>query len=121
MRQKTLKKARDAYKPCAETGIIDDMKETFPVTSSGTQWSGFTDQVMGGRSSGSLTREGFHGRTANVLRGRVSLDNNGGFVQMATNLNCDPAAESVDASSFDGLELDVACEAEGDHESFNVQ
>ena len=42
---------------------------------------------MGGVSSAILTREpSFHGRTANVLRGRVSLENNGGFVQMAANL-----------------------------------
>lgn len=77
---------------------------------------------MGGVSSGSLAREHeFHGRTANVLRGRVSLENNGGFIQMATNLITDPADSSVDASDYDGVEIDAICEAEDSHESFNVQ
>ena len=110
---------------CTVSGIIDDMSETFPFTSSGTEWAAFTDQVMGGVSSGSISRErDVQGRTANALRGKVSLQNNGGFVQMATDLALDPSvSETVDASEYDGIELDVLCRAEANEEkySFNIQ
>lgn len=102
--------------------MIDDMSEPFPFTSSGTEWSAFTDQVMGGVSSGSISRETVEGHVANVLRGKVSLANNGGFVQMAANLALDPSkSETVDASEFDGIELDVIYKGEGDTSNFNVQ
>ena len=37
-----LPKAKDAFRSCVESGIVDDMSEAFPQTSSGTRWSGFT-------------------------------------------------------------------------------
>lgn len=118
----SVRKAKSAYKECTESGVIDDMSETFPFTSSGTQWSAFTDQVMGGVSSGSISREIVQDKTANVLRGKVSLANNGGFVQMATNLAKDPSkSETVDASDYDGIELDVIYQGEGEKSNFNVQ
>lgn len=78
---------------------------------------------MGGVSTGRLTRESFFGRVANVMRGHVSLKNNGGFVQMVTNLALDPVSGSVDASAFEGVELDVCCDGVNDdgQESFNIQ
>lgn len=98
------------------------MTETFPFTSSGTQWSAVTDTVMGGVSSGSISREVLDDKTANVLRGKVSLANNGGFVQMATNLALDPAtSDTVDASDYDGIELDVLYQGEDEKSNFNVQ
>lgn len=65
-----------------------------------------------------LDREIFDGRIANVLRGIVRMDNNGGFIQMATNLNRDGTA--IDVSEFDGLELLVQ-NGSKQIESFNVQ
>ena len=41
----SLRKSLSAFKTCTETGIIDDLTETFPSTSCGTTWSGYTDQV----------------------------------------------------------------------------
>ena len=79
---------------------------------------------MGGVSVGNLMREEFAGRKANVLRGKVSLANNGGFIQMATNLATRVNDEtSVDASKFEGVELDVynGIESETGAEQFNVQ
>jgi hypothetical protein len=97
------------------------MSENFPYTSCGTTWRGFTDQVMGGVSYGRLEREqDVEGRTANCLHGKVSLYNNGGFVQMATDLSLDPFVGSVDASEYDGIELDVLCQGRDDTGSFNV-
>jgi hypothetical protein len=89
---------------------------------SGNQWSGFTDQVMGGVSIGKLLRGTIDGRTCNIMKGKVSTFNNGGFIQMATDLSKDPAASlTVDASDFDGVELDVYHQGEEECESFNVQ
>ena len=116
-----MTKAPAAFQSCVDSGTIDDMSENFPYTSCGTTWRGFTDQVMGGVSYGRLEREqDVEGRTANVLHGKVSLYNNGGFVQMATDLSLDPFVGSVDASEYDGIELDVLCQGKDDTGSFNV-
>ena len=37
-----LQKAKEAFRSCVESGIVDDMSQDFPQTSSGTRWSGFT-------------------------------------------------------------------------------
>lgn len=68
-------------------------------------WEFVADTVMGGVSQGSLKREQVAGRAATRLEGRVSLDNNGGFVQMAFDLL--PDGGPFDASDYSGLELDV--------------
>mmetsp|Transcript_11766 Transcript_11766/g.17726 ORF Transcript_11766/g.17726 Transcript_11766/m.17726 type:complete len:304 (-) Transcript_11766:1725-2636(-) len=123
-----MRKAPSAYVECTKSGVIDDLSETFPFTSSGTCWAGVTDRVMGGKSSGSLTREeDLDGKTAIVLKGKVSLENNGGFVQMATDLALNPSvSQTVDASRYDGVELDIYFDMDdnGDatlqEESFNV-
>eukprot|EP00581_Thalassiosira_minuscula_P008879 CAMPEP_0183712204 /NCGR_PEP_ID=MMETSP0737-20130205/7398_1 /TAXON_ID=385413 /ORGANISM="Thalassiosira miniscula, Strain CCMP1093" /LENGTH=300 /DNA_ID=CAMNT_0025940783 /DNA_START=27 /DNA_END=932 /DNA_ORIENTATION=+ len=117
---KNVRKSKAAYVPCTTSGIIDDMSDPFPFTSSGSQWQGITDRVMGGVSNGSLSRETLEGKEANVLRGTVSMENNGGFIQMATDLSLDPAEDPfVDASVYDGVELEVYCEGDAE-EKFNV-
>lgn len=118
---KHMRKAKSAYEECTKSGVVDDMTETFPFTSSGTEWAGFTDRVMGGMSSGSIERESVKGKPANILRGQVSLANNGGFVQMATDLALDPSVGVVDASQYDGLEIDVLFEGEDESAKFNIQ
>ncbi len=119
---KAVKKALAAYKSCTDSGVIDDLTEEFPITCSGTEWAGVTDRVMGGVSSGTLARELYHGRTANVLRAHVSLENGGGFVQMATDLALDPSISSlVDASSFDGIEAELFYQGDKETDDFNVQ
>ena len=60
---------------------------------------------MGGVSDGSMTREMVSGRPAIRMRGEVSLENNGGFVQIS--LDLDPDGEPVDVSAWRGIELDV--------------
>lgn len=117
-----VKKARHAYRSCVQSGTIDDLSESFPVTSSGTQWAGVTDKVMGGSSSGTLVRhETFQGRLSNVLTANVRLENDGGFVQMVTDLALDHSvSNTVDASEYDGIEFDVFYEGDADRENFNV-
>lgn len=68
-------------------------------------WEYVADAVMGGVSTGSCQVETYKGRTATVLRGDVSLENNGGFVQIATDLTADGSA--YDVSAWDGFELTV--------------
>lgn len=69
------------------------------------RWRLVTDAVMGGVSCGTLARETLEGLEANLMRGNVSIDNNGGFIQIALDLA--PRGTSFDASAFTGLEIDV--------------
>jgi uncharacterized protein (TIGR03643 family) len=68
-------------------------------------WEYVADTVMGGVSTGGRQVETYKGRTATVLRGDVSLQHNGGFVQIAADLNAD--GSSYDTSAWDGFELTV--------------
>ncbi|MDG2259647.1 MAG: CIA30 family protein [Paracoccaceae bacterium] len=68
------------------------------------KWKYVADGVMGGISKGGMQREMFRGRIATILRGGVSLDNNGGFVQIAFDL-CDDGS-GFDASDWDGIEFE---------------
>jgi hypothetical protein len=69
------------------------------------RWRLVTDAVMGGVSEGTLTHGGVLGREAARLRGLVSTANNGGFIQIA--LDLDPDQNWLDASAFSGIALDV--------------
>lgn len=89
----------------ARSPIIDDLSREAPLTTIGTRWQLFTDQVMGGVSSGTMVREVVAGRTAIRMRGDVSLENNGGFVQIAVDLA--PDGKAIDASAWQGVELDA--------------
>ncbi len=72
-------------------------------------------------SKGICTREVIKGRSCNLMKGKVSLYNNGGFIQMATALSTNPAKSlTVDATNFSGVELDVLYKGEEDEENFNV-
>ncbi len=76
-------------------------------------WRMISDQVMGGVSDGRLQREQVLGRQALCLSGRVSTENNGGFIQMALDLT---AANGPDASGYDGIKLWVM----GNQQEYNV-
>jgi hypothetical protein len=78
------------------------LKDYLPL---GADWELVTDRVMGGMSNGGLSREVVAGREAARLTGQVSLENNGGFVQMAFDLHATGAA--FDASGWTGIALDL--------------
>jgi hypothetical protein len=67
-------------------------------------WEYVADTVMGGVSTGAVTREDVAGREAARLSGEVSLDNNGGFIQMAFDL---AGGDVMDVSGFAGVEMQV--------------
>ena len=68
------------------------------------EWEYVADTVMGGVSSGQLTQGDVAGREAVRLRGDVSLENNGGFIQMASDLS---GGRVFDASGYQGVEIDL--------------
>jgi hypothetical protein len=90
---------------CVTHAMIDDLSRDPPIATIGSSWRIVTDQVMGGLSAGTMTRETIAGRTAIRLRGDVRLENNGGFLQIALDLA--PDGGVVDASAWCGIELDV--------------
>ncbi|MCI2393845.1 CIA30 family protein [Aliiroseovarius sediminis] len=79
------------------------------------KWEFVADTVMGGVSQGAVTTGHVHGRPATRLTGRISLANNGGFVQMATDLSPDGTARNV--SNWHGLALDLR----GNGESYELR
>ena len=78
-------------------------------------WEFVSDHVMGGVSSGGIQKERAGHRNAVRLQGQISLENNGGFIQMAFDLKRDGSV--LDASGWRGLELE-AC---GNGETYDVR
>jgi hypothetical protein len=74
-------------------------------------WRLFTDAVMGGVSDATATLEPVHGRRALRLRGRVRLENRGGFIQVALPLG--DGGRPLDASAFRGVRVTVMGSAPG--------
>ena len=73
-------------------------------------WEYVPDAVMGGQSQGHMKHEDVQGRAATRLLGEVSLENNGGFIQMA--FDFDPDGRVFDARDWQGLE--VTCLGNGE-------
>lgn len=95
------------------TRVIDDRASDDLGANTGTRWRLVSDAVMGGRSRGELRADSIDGRACLRLRGRVSLENNGGFLQAALDLS--PAGE-LDASPYAGVALDIR----GNGQSYNA-
>lgn len=93
--------------------IIDDRTSGSYRSNLGTEWRLVTDQVMGGVSEGKMTLDNHGNRNCLRMRGNVSTDNNGGFVQIALPLS---EQDDFDATQYTGVELDVA----GNNESYNI-
>jgi hypothetical protein len=85
--------------------ISDDLLGDLRAPGGSAGWDLVSDRVMGGVSNGMLTRDTLAGRPALRIRGTVSLDNNGGFLQMARDVA--PSGEVLDASRRDGICLTV--------------
>ena len=85
--------------------IIDDLRFDPPLAVTGNGWALISDRVMGGVSEGQMHREIVEGREAIRMTGGVSLENEGGFLQVALDLGDEGGV--VDASGWDGIRLDV--------------
>jgi hypothetical protein len=95
--------AEDLMNGQTESMLIDDFSGSNGISSFGSQWRMFTDQVMGGRSNADWNYDTIDGRKCVRLWGDVSLANNGGFVQIALPLNKD--GRPFDASAFKGVRI----------------
>ena len=93
--------------------VIDDRSNSDFQSNLGLSWRLFTDDVMGGISSGNLSLDTYKGRKCLRMRGDVSTENNGGFVQISLALS---EQGEYDASQFSGVEIDVA----GNNEQYNI-
>jgi hypothetical protein len=98
----------------ATTDVIDDLTQPPPRASNGAEWELIADRVMGGVSHGTMRREIVRDREAIHMQGDVSLENNGGFLQIALDLA--PDGSSIDAGRWAGIEIDVI----GNDESYNL-
>lgn len=98
----------------APTRIIDDLNQPAPQASNGASWELIADRVMGGVSQGTMHREVVEGKTAIRMQGEVSLENNGGFLQIALNLSAH--GNTIDASNLQGIEIDIL----GNGEEYNL-
>jgi Complex I intermediate-associated protein 30 (CIA30) len=83
--------------------LIDDFATADLVSRLRTRWTATSDRVMGGVSRCSLTVELDGSQRWLRLSGRVSLENNGGFIQMGLDLA--PGGEPVDLSAFAGIRV----------------
>jgi hypothetical protein len=87
------------------TTIIDNFETPGRSNFSGTQWQGFADSVMGGVSRINARYESENNESYLRMSGKVSLDNNGGFIQ--TRLFLDPRGRPVDLSKYNGIRMKV--------------
>ncbi len=76
-------------------------------------WRLVSDGVMGGVSTGTMRSEEREGRMSVCLAGNVSTANNGGFIQLALDIDAGFAARAAD---YDGVSLKVL----GNGEKYNV-
>lgn len=93
--------AKEAAMQSTSTLLIDDFSGEQGASVIGTEWRLFTDRVMGGVSDATSSLETIEGRRCLRLRGRVSLQNNGGFIQVALPLA--RGGRPFDASEFKGV------------------
>jgi len=93
--------------------IIDDRTSNKYRSNLGTEWQLITDRVMGGISKGELTLDNYKSRNCLRMRGDVTTENNGGFVQIVLPLS---EQDDFDANDYSGVELEVA----GNNEAYNI-
>ena len=93
--------------------IIDDRQTGDHFSTLGSEWRLVTDGVMGGVSQGQLSLDVMAGRPCLRLRGDVSLDNNGGFIQAALDL---PQNALQNVSDYAGVSIEVY----GNGERYNI-
>ena len=93
--------------------IIDDRRTGDLESVAGGSWRMVTDGVMGGVSSGGLSLETIDNKACLRLRGDVRLENNGGFIQAALEVE---DTEAADASDYHGLLLKVY----GNNQEYNL-
>lgn len=84
--------------------VLDNFTDSSGTSTFGTQWVGFTDQVMGGLSDMALSyRLNEDDHLSLWLRGEVRLENNGGFIQ--ARLPVERGGRRLDAKDYTGIRI----------------
>lgn len=101
--------------------LIDDFTDKDLISKRGTRWRAVSDQVMGGISEASIAHAIVDGRPCLRLSGDVRLENNGGFLQAALDLqpHGDPPGDTLDATGYTGVRLVVR--GNGENYSLHVR
>ena len=97
----------------AEGLLIDDRGTDNLDSTLGPAWRMATDGVMGGVSSGTMTRDTIAGHDCLRMQGDVRLENNGGFIQLVLSMQ---GTAATDASGYTGIMMDVY----GNDEAYNL-
>ena len=82
--------------------VIDERQSNTLGSDLGRDWRMIADSVMGGVSDGNLSPDSMGGKDCLRLRGNVRLENSGGFVQAALDIEQTAASN---ASAYQGLLL----------------
>ena len=90
--------------------LLDNFSRSDGQSLIGTEWEGFTDRVMGGRSDMSAGVRDTDSGPALRMTGTVSLENNGGFIQVRLKLTEDG---TFDARPYTGIAIEAR--GTGDH------
>lgn len=93
--------------------IIDDRRTGGLESAVGSTWRAVTDEVMGGVSSGEISLGAIDNRACLRLQGDVRLENSGGFIQAALDIE---DTDVADASAYRGILLEVY----GNDEEYNL-
>ena len=89
--------------------VLDDRSSGDGRAQNGAGWRLFSDGVMGGVSTGQLTFDIVDNRRCMRLSGDVRLENNGGFVQIALDIN---EGQAIKTGGYKGFLLDIYGNAE---------
>jgi len=99
--KKKIRKFHETDIEEANTMVIDDFSDPNKISNLGTKWSLLTDRVMGGVSDAEYLFGSDECFNYINMKGNVSLENNGGFVQVFLPLTAD--SKTFDATSYSGV------------------
>ena len=100
---KQIRKFHEVDQERANAITIDDFSDPNHLSKLGTNWRLITDRVMGGVSDGERLFGSDECFNYINMKGNVSLENNGGFVQVSLPLT--DGATKLDATDYSGIRL----------------
>lgn len=97
--------SEDKVQNSAQSLLIDDFTRDDGLSTFGSRWNLLSDRVMGGVSTARSRYDVVDGSRCLVMEGEVSLENNGGFIQVAHALQRN--GRPFDAGGYRGIRLRV--------------
>jgi len=99
--KKKIRKFHETDMEAVKTMVIDDFSDPNIISNLGTKWSLVIDRVMGGVSNAEYLLGSDECFKYIKMKGNVSLENNGGFVQVALPLAM--GSKTFDATAYSGV------------------